>query len=391
MTEDEIYRTSTQYRLWSFTPETLASLRKTTNAVAADGVRDAYRSLNARASQESSVEKRDGPPEEHVDCLTLEEEQKIISYYCGCTLDFVDLCEYPTNVKATAVQYLKRFYLTNSPMTYHPKEIMPTAVYLAMKSEDNFHYVKSFAEKLEKTTTEDILAPEFLLTQGLRFTFDVRHPFHGLEGGFMELLAFTNGNGQCGPWVEKSPGEMREEMMDVEPASGASAKATNVKELVARIQKAHGKAKELLKTSALLTDAYFLYTPPQIWLSTLLLADEPLARFYIDTKLPAISEMKAKLHTVLRQCAEMLRSSPTAQPDKEEKKELKRINKKLAQCRNPQKMDLVGINKAQKQDPAQNGGVELDEDIAKKRKSEREISMKESESLFGPALPGKAS
>lgn len=102
MTEDEIYRTSTQYRLWSFTPETLASLRKTTNAVAADGVRAAYRSLNARASQESSVEKRDGPPEEHVDCLTLEEEQKIISYYCGCTLDFVDLCEYPTNVKVGA-------------------------------------------------------------------------------------------------------------------------------------------------------------------------------------------------------------------------------------------------------------------------------------------------
>ncbi|KAI4149607.1 MAG: hypothetical protein LQ341_001278 [Variospora aurantia] len=391
MTEDEIYRTSTQYRLWSFTPETLASLRTTTNTVAADGVRSAYRSLNTGGFSENAAGERDGEAEGFVDCLTVEEEQKIISFYCRRTLEFVDFCEYPTNVKATAVQYLKRFYLTNSPMTYHPKEIMPTAVYLAMKSEDNFHYVKSFAEKLPNITTEDILAPEFLLTQGLRFTFDVRHPFHGLEGGFMELLAITNGKGQCGPQVDKSSKEIRDDMMDIEPPPGASAKATNVKELVARIQKAHGRAKEILKTSALLTDAYFLYTPSQIWLSTLLLADEPLARFYIDTKLPVISEMKAKLHTVLRNCAEILRLSPTAQPDKEEKKELKRIDKKLAQCRNPQKMDLVGINKAQKRDPDQSGGNGLDENIAKKRKLERETSMKESESLFGPALPDKAS
>ncbi|KAI4177652.1 MAG: hypothetical protein LQ343_000115 [Gyalolechia ehrenbergii] len=380
MTEDEIYRTSTQYRLWSFTPETLASLRATTNAAAADGVRDAFRNLNLKTSESENVRENG-----EVDCLTIEEEQKIVDYYCRRTLDFVDFCEYPTNVKATAVQYLKRFYLTNSPMTYHPKEIMPTAVYLAMKSEDNFHYVKSFAEKLPNITTEDILAPEFLLTQGLRFTFDVRHPFHGLEGGFMELLAFTNGKGQGGPWIQKSPKELREDMMAIDPVPDSSTKTTTIKELVSRIQNAHGRAKEILKTSALLTDAYFLYTPSQIWLSTLFLVDEPLARFYIDTKLPATAEIKPKLLTVLQSCAEMLRSSPTAQPDKEVKKELKRIDKKLAHCRNPQKMDLVGMNKAQKRDPDQDGNG-LDESVAKKRKMEREESMKESEDLFGPAL-----
>ncbi|KAL8936652.1 MAG: hypothetical protein Q9211_004085 [Gyalolechia sp. 1 TL-2023] len=380
MTEDEIYRTSTQYRLWSFTPETLASLRATTNTTAAGCVRDAFRNLELNPKEGGKIEDNG-----EVDCLTIEEEQKIVGYYCLRTLDFVDFCEYPTNVKATAVQYLKRFYLSNSPMTYHPKEIMPTAVYLAMKSEDNFHYVKSFAEKLQNISTEDILAPEFLLTQGLRFTFDIRHPFHGLEGGFMELLAFTNGKGQGGPWIEKSPKELREDMMGIDPVPGSSMKATSVKELVSRIQNAHGKAKEILKTSALLTDAYFLYTPSQIWLSTLLMADRPLARFYIDTKIPATANMKPKLWTVLESCAGMLRSSPAAQPDKEEKKELKRIDKKLAKCRNPQKMDLVGMNQAQKRDPDQNGSG-LDENVAKKRKLEREKSMKESEDLFGPAL-----
>lgn len=273
-------------------------------------------------------------------------------------------------------------------MTYHPKKIMPTAVYLAMKSEDNFHYVKSFAEKLPKMTTEDILAPEFLLTQGLRFTFDVRHPFHGLEGGFMELLAFTNGKGQCGPSIKKSPKELREEMMALEPVPG-SARATSAKDLVARIQNAHGRAKELLKTSALLTDAYFLYTPSQIWLSTLLLADEALARFYIDSKVPTKSEMRPKLLTTLKQCAETLRSSPIAQPDKEEKKELKRIDKKLGQCPNRQKMDLVSLNQAQKRGPGHNDGNGLNESVAKKRKLESQKSIRESDDLFGPAIPDK--
>ena len=289
--------------------------------------------------------------------------------------------------QATAVQYLKRFYLTNSPMTYHPKEIMQTAVYLAMKAEDTFHSVRSFAEKLD-VTTESILASEFLLTQGLRFTFDVRHPFHGLEGGFMELLAFTNGKGEAGPGVKKSPKETREEMLDMSPPPGKS-KAKDIKEIVIRCQTAHGKAKELLKTSALLTDAYFLYSPSQLWLSTLLIVDEPLARFYLDTKLSLTSEVKPKIFTVLRQCAEMLRSSPATQPDKEEKKELKRIQKKLEQCRNPQKLDLVAINRAQKRDPDMNGGDGLGETVAKRRKLEREQSMKESEDLFGPVLADK--
>lgn len=286
--------------------------------------------------------------------------------------------------QATAVQYLKRFYLTNSPMTYHPKEIMPTAVYLAMKTEDNFHYVKSFAEKLQNHTTEDILAPEFLLTQGLRFTFDVRHPFHGLEGGFMELMALTNGKGHAGPLITKSPQELRDDMMNIGAEPGASLKTSTPKAMITRIQAAHAKAKNTLKTSALLTDAYFFYTPSQIWLSALLLVDEPLARFYIDTKLTAMSELKVRLFTTLQKCADLLRTSISTKPSKEEKKELKRIDNKLVQCRNPQKLDLIGISKTQKRDPGKEDM--LDEKVAKKRKLEREKSAKEAEDLFGPAL-----
>ena len=42
----------------------------------------------------------------------------------------------PHNVKGTALHYFRRFYLNNSVMDYHPKEILVTSVYLASKVEE---------------------------------------------------------------------------------------------------------------------------------------------------------------------------------------------------------------------------------------------------------------
>ena len=103
MTEDDIYRTSTQYRLWSFTRESLASLRSTTNASAADGVRAAIHSQHAvqvasdTAKQATNTKPLDFSRE--MDCLTVEEEQKLVGFYCVRAMQFADFCEFPTNVK----------------------------------------------------------------------------------------------------------------------------------------------------------------------------------------------------------------------------------------------------------------------------------------------------
>lgn len=103
MTEDDIYRTSTQYRLWSFTRESLASLRSATNASAADGVRAAIRSQ--RTAQNQNELAKNGNNEQlpdaakEVDCLTVEEEQKLVGFYCVKAMQFADFCEFPTNVK----------------------------------------------------------------------------------------------------------------------------------------------------------------------------------------------------------------------------------------------------------------------------------------------------
>lgn len=95
MIEDEIYRKSSQYRLWSFTSESLQSLRVTTNAVASDRVRAAQR--RARETQQASNSSTSTPnpsdtdskaaDEKTVDCLTPEEEQDLVRYYCEQTVE----------------------------------------------------------------------------------------------------------------------------------------------------------------------------------------------------------------------------------------------------------------------------------------------------------------
>ena len=262
---------------------------------------------------------------------------------------------------------------------------MPSALFLATKTENHYTSLKSFVAKLPKTTAEDVVAPEFLLTQGLRFTFDVRHPQRGLEGGFMELLALANGDGHAGASADSSR-QLQTDMLGIEPVQAGKPTAKSAADMVLRIQNAHGKAKETLKTSALLTDAYLLYTPSQIWLAALLGADAPLARFYLSTKLGAAappSSLSAKIHSTLQRCSALLQRSASATPGDVEMKELTRIDKKLYQCRNPAKIDLVGLNQAQKRD---GGGEESEESVRKRRRMEREDEIREGEKVFGPSL-----
>ena len=271
-------------------------------------------------------------------------------------------------------------------MTYHPKELMPSALFLATKTENNYISLRSFASKLPKTTPEDVVAPEFLLTQGLRFTFDVRHPQRGLEGGVMELMALANGKGYPGPATTGSPSELQDQMLQLAQAKEGKSPPKSPADLVTRVQSAHAKCKDLLKTAALLSDAYFLFPPPQIWLAALHLADSPLCEFYLALKVPDSSPTKPKLLTAIRTCASLLNMAVSATPGEAEMKTLMGIDKKLYKCRNPEKIDLVGLNKAQKREG------EVDEKVVKKRKLEREKVEREGEEVFGGPIntAGKA-
>jgi cyclin H len=92
VSEDDLYRTSTQYRLWSYSAESLKSLRAATNEIAAARVRSAVKKAHQKVDGQDSGD-------EEVDCLTPQEELKLVGFYCSQAMDFADFLEFPTNIK----------------------------------------------------------------------------------------------------------------------------------------------------------------------------------------------------------------------------------------------------------------------------------------------------
>lgn len=376
LSEDDIYRTSTQYRLWSFSPAQLAAQRRKTHELAL-----------ARARQYASQDgaSNGGMPE----CLTEEEEMRLVQGYCDTVRKACDHLRWPIHVKATAVQYLRRFYLSNSCMTYPPREIYQTAMFLASKSEAIHVTVPKFAASI-RGNPEAILAPEYKLMQALRFTLDVRQPFRGLKGAMMELLNMAEGlMGSLDGTEQKSGKEVQDGMLSLKaPPEGcrsqwkAPSGTATPKNLKDRVMLAYEAAKDLCDGAASMTDAYFLYTPSQILHAALHLADEPLTSFFLDNKLPISSEVRPKIHSTIESCAAMLRFfGRDSIPAKEDRQTL---DQKLDRCRDPTTKDLIKSHAAMKRNGAEEGKV--DEEKSKRRKLEREKSSKEMDDLFGPSL-----
>ena len=122
LTEDDLYRRSTQYRLWSYTIEQLSSMRMQTNTLAAERVKVAIKSVRQAQAvakhsadqdgkKNESMESKPGdkinghstdksvtPTIDDVDCLTVVEEQKLVEYYCGQCVELGKFFEFPINV-----------------------------------------------------------------------------------------------------------------------------------------------------------------------------------------------------------------------------------------------------------------------------------------------------
>ncbi|EED12950.1 cyclin Ccl1, putative [Talaromyces stipitatus ATCC 10500] len=414
MIEDEIYKTSTQFRIWSFTKESLKSLRANTNAVACEHLRAAQnraREVPRSATPSTSGNLTPNPSDNEakaeaalgkdVECLTAEEELMFVSYYCEQALELGDNYKppLPTMVRATAIQYLRRFYLTNSVMTYHPKTIMPCALFLATKTDNYYLSLNEFAKSVPKIDRPaDVIAPEYTLTQALRYTFDVRHPFRGLEGGIMELQAIAQGEGRPGPLnTGQTPEIMKQAINSIEPIPGSDKGSIS-----SRISLAHDNARDILKKAAQMTDAYFFYTPSQIWLSALFIVDKPLAQFYLDAKVGPdvrsgvvdsgnpLEMIRMKLLTTLSDCVSLLESYTPFSANSENLKELKAIAKKVYQCQMIEKLDPAAPGSGQKRSTGISGAEGASESelerVAKKRRLERERREKEGKDIFGGEL-----
>lgn len=65
--------------------------------------------------------------------MTLEEEQKLLKYYACKIQGICQALHFPDKVRATALTFLKRAYLSFSVLDHNPKNIMLACIYLAGK------------------------------------------------------------------------------------------------------------------------------------------------------------------------------------------------------------------------------------------------------------------
>lgn len=116
--------------------------------------------------------------------LTADDERKLLTFYHRQTMDICNSFKFPHKVIATALIYLKRFYLAYSTVEYNPRDLMVTCIYLACKIEE--HYIG--AEELcrhAKVNPEMVLRRELTLLQGVKFDLICYAPYRAVTG-FLE-------------------------------------------------------------------------------------------------------------------------------------------------------------------------------------------------------------
>ncbi|XP_076587984.1 cyclin-H isoform X2 [Chaetodon auriga] len=128
--------------------------------------------------------------------LERREEDVLFRHYEKRMLDFCNAFKpaMPKSVVGTAMMYLRRFYVNNSIMEYHPRIIMLTCAYLSCKVDEfnvsSTQFVGNLLQESpagQERVLEQILEYELLLIQQLNFHLVVHTPYRPLEGLLIDL------------------------------------------------------------------------------------------------------------------------------------------------------------------------------------------------------------
>lgn len=218
-----MFSTSTQRRFWIFdSPDRIKELRQKSNKSASKSILK-----EGKVDSDSLLSPRD--------------ELYLIRTYLVTLREFCRLFTppMPDSVIATAFMYMKRFYLMESCMDYHPRNIGITCAYLACKVDEFNVSIDVFIKNVNgdcKKAQKTILSNELLLMKKLNFNLTVHLPLRAVKGFLIDIRARypTYNNSMAG--------------------------------LVSEIDDYLEKA--------MYTDACFLYTPSQIALSAICYAAE---------------------------------------------------------------------------------------------------------------------
>jgi len=126
--------------------------------------------------------------------LTPNEELSLVRSYLFNLREFCRKFQPPMgkSVIATAFIFMKRFYLHESCMEHHPRDIGVTCAYLACKIDEFNVTIDQFIKNIQgdrKKAQKTILSNELMLMKKLNFQFIVHLPFRPVEGFLIDLRA----------------------------------------------------------------------------------------------------------------------------------------------------------------------------------------------------------
>lgn len=281
----QIFEESSQYQHWRFSPEQLWDIRNKSTNEAISRVK--------KNVQEEQAENDGNDTESKTEYLSAKEESTLCRFYEMQLQVMSKHCKFTDMVMATAVIYMKRFFLYNTVMDYHPKDIFLTCLFLATKSESERISIDDFGKNLRLPSTAGVLKLEFTVSQGLKFQYYIHHPYRPAYGFFLDM--------QTGP--------------------------TDVKLLKETYKKVDKAIAELL-----LSDLPLIYQPSQLALAAFMLAgkdngfDQQVKRYITDRFGPDATSLLLIIERILG----LLKTvTPVTQ------EEAKKIDYKLRLCMNP--------------------------------------------------------
>lgn len=308
------FQTSSHHDHWILSPDDLVKKRCAANQRAIVALKK-YGATRVEVQADGSLAYPGAPitgdgsagdkPTSLPEPLAVEEEILIQRFYEQKIQQVCAAFSFPHKIQATAILYLKRFFLNWSVMEHDPKQIMLTCIYISCKVEE-FHVS---AEEFGKGIQQDpqaVLKNELCLLQGLNFDLIVYAPYRSLEGFMVDMESFFH----------------------------------------ARDETSLQKLKDLKETAAIvvdnlmLTDAVLQFPPGQLAIAALQNANLENKVIDFDRYLKSISDRQHKkisfselvncVNTILQKLKGL---RPVTEAD------VKGIDRKLKYCRNPSLQD----------------------------------------------------
>ncbi|KAF9974034.1 hypothetical protein BGZ73_002680 [Actinomortierella ambigua] len=164
----QLFEQSTQYNHWRFTQKSLDAMRARAN-------KDAIEAIKAHIQEEQQLRLAQGGAAEEdlmaeIEFLSPSDEQTLLSFYERFIKQIYQRWKLTSEMWATTLVYFKRFYLENTTMDFHPKDIILTCMFLARKTDNILLPIDDFS-KMMGTPAKLILGYESLVCQSLRFHF----------------------------------------------------------------------------------------------------------------------------------------------------------------------------------------------------------------------------